>query len=96
MYKLLQSFYERKVEVEVEVDNIRELEEGLLKNILIKNKLYHLILKGEIIKGSNLIYPILEVDKLEKRYNEKYSIINMSNNKIYVKNDKDKDICYPR
>ena len=93
MYKLLQYLYEGKgkgkVEVDnirkLEVDNIRKLEEGLLKNILVKKNLYYLIPRGEKIKGSDIIYPILEVDKLEKGYNEKYYIIDMSNNNMYEK-----------
>ena len=83
MYKLLQYLYEGKGKVEV--DNIRKLEEGLLKNILVKKNLYYLIPRGEKIKGSDIIYPILEVDKLEKGYNEKYYIIDMSNNNMYEK-----------
>ena len=91
MYKLLQYLYEGKGKVEVdnirklEVDNIRKLEEGLLKNILVKKNLYYLIPRGEKIKGPDIIYPILEVDKLEKGYNEKYYIIDMSNNNMYEK-----------
>ena len=80
MYKLLQDFYKRHVEVEVEVDNIRKLEEGLLKNILVKKNLYYLIPRGEKIKAPDIIYPILE-----KGYNEKYYIIDMSNNNMYEK-----------
>ena len=71
------------------VDNITELEEGLMKNEIIKNNASYLKLvrKEEIKNGEhfNLIQPILDNDKLEKGYNKKYYIINSSSCKIYTK-----------